>query len=121
MKILKHNDNENFLQVFCEFRLDENHNDTKEEATEELGTDEDDCSDKETEVEFVDVDTIMAEDDSLQYQLPKHHQCALLLQSQLRSAASFNWYSHVKQDGTLYIVFGCGVHFENPQSISKEP
>lgn len=63
----------NFLKAFREFGLDENHNDIAEEETEE-GDDDYDGSDEETD--FLDVEAIMAEDDGLQYQLPKHHRCA---------------------------------------------
>ncbi|KAL2089218.1 hypothetical protein ACEWY4_016117 [Coilia grayii] len=55
------------------FGLDENHNDIAEEETGE-GDDDYDSSDEETD--FLDVEAVMAEDDGLQYQLPKHHRCA---------------------------------------------
>ncbi|XP_051562654.1 uncharacterized protein LOC127446056 [Myxocyprinus asiaticus] len=69
----------NFIKAFHVFGPDEN-NVTAEKVTGEGMTQEDDDGpDDEMEVEFIDVEAIMAEDDGLQYQLPKHHQLAICL------------------------------------------
>ena len=42
------------------------------------------------EMDFIDVDAIMAEDDGLQYQLPKHHRCACHLLNLVSSVDANN-------------------------------
>lgn len=69
----------NFLKAFREFGEDENNNVAAEETTAEEttnGKDEPDAPETDEEVDFIDVDAILAEDDGLQYELPKHHRCA---------------------------------------------
>ncbi|XP_047439674.1 uncharacterized protein LOC125007117 [Mugil cephalus] len=77
-------DGSNFIKVFRVFGVgeDENNNAAAETTDAEETTNEDDETDEETEeeeeeeVEFIDVEAILAEDDGLQYELPKHHRCA---------------------------------------------
>uniref|UniRef100_A0A8C1I096 Transposase n=1 Tax=Cyprinus carpio carpio TaxID=630221 RepID=A0A8C1I096_CYPCA len=70
----------NFVKAFRVFgQQDENNNEelVAEGTIEEEEVGEDcDASDGEVEVEFMDVESILEEDDGLQYQLPKHHRCA---------------------------------------------
>ncbi|XP_030582386.1 uncharacterized protein LOC115778483 [Archocentrus centrarchus] len=61
----------NFIKAFRVFGEDEN-NVNAEEVTDEDPTHDD----QDEEVEFIDIGSIMTEDDGLQYQLPKHHRCA---------------------------------------------
>lgn len=71
----------NFIKAFRVFGVgeDENNNAAAETTDAEETNNEDDETDEETEeeeVEFIDVEAILAEDDGLQYELPKHHRCA---------------------------------------------
>ena len=69
----------NFVKAFRVYEEDENNNVAPEEVTEEATQDDGpDTEEMEAEVDFISVENIMAEDinDGLQYQVPKHHQCA---------------------------------------------
>lgn len=59
----------NFVKAFKVFGEDENNNAGGADAEEEEGEDEE-------EVEFVDVSSLLDEDDGFQFQLPKHQRCA---------------------------------------------
>ncbi|XP_073720008.1 uncharacterized protein [Misgurnus anguillicaudatus] len=67
----------NFLKAYREYgEQDENNNSAEDEAedvTDEI-LDEEDVNG--VDVDFVDVSTVLDEDDGLQFQLPKHHRCA---------------------------------------------
>ena len=75
----------NFVKAFRVFGpVDENHNLTAAVQSSEVGDEEKEEEEEEevddemggADVEFVDVEAILDEDDSLEYQLPKHHRCA---------------------------------------------
>ena len=70
----------NFIKAFREYGVgdeDEKNNAAAEAPdAEETGDEETDEETEEEAVEFIEVDAILAEDDGLQYELPKHHRCA---------------------------------------------
>jgi len=80
----------NFIKAFRVFGEDVNNN-AAAAAAEDTADEEDDAEDPENEeVDFIDVDAIMAEDDGLQYQLPKHHRCACHLLNLVSSVDANN-------------------------------
>ncbi|XP_048097169.1 uncharacterized protein LOC125293344 [Alosa alosa] len=67
----------NFLKAFRMYgEQDENNNSPSDESEDgdEMGDEDQECDG--VEVDFVEVTSILNEDDGLQFQLPKHHRCA---------------------------------------------